>query len=108
MVTARLLSCLQLLKADFTDTDCLQNHPGSLRMPNRPMVTARLLSCLQLINSDKHESDCRTNVDHINAAAPSQTHIQLESQEIVDKDDMNPARMLGIACDQELAADRIR
>ena len=38
----------------------------------------------------------------------SQTHIELESQEIIDKDDMDPARMLRIACDQELTADRIR
>ena len=33
-------------------------------------------------------------LEHINSAAPSQTLIQLEAQEIVDKDDMNPARML--------------
>ena len=72
-------------------------------MPNRTMLTARLLFCIQLPNAYLYESDCRTH-----AAAPSQTHILLEPQEIVDKDDMNPARMFRIARDQELAADRIR
>ena len=67
------------------------------------MLTARPLSRLQLPNADLYEDDYRTH-----AAAPSQTHILSESQEVVDKNDMNPARMLGIARNQELAADRIR
>jgi hypothetical protein len=61
MLTARLLSCLQLFKADFNNTDCLQHHSVSLRTPNRTMLTARPLSCLQLTKADYYESDCRTN-----------------------------------------------
>ena len=57
----------------------------------------------QQTHADLYGNDC-----HTTAAAASQTHIELESQEIIDKDDMDPARMLRIACDQELAADRIR
>ena len=57
-MTESLHSCHQPTKADFTGSDCLQNHSGSLETPFRTKMTESLHSCLQSIKADFIGSDC--------------------------------------------------